>query len=297
MTAFLFPGQGSQTPGMGADFHHSSAQARDILDRAAAMSDAGWLDIMFQGTNAEVADTRMAQPALLAVEIAIAAHLKSNGLTPSLCAGHSLGEFSALVAAGALSFEQAFRLVQERARVMSEDVPQGAMVAIIGFDPATIGSVLPEGAQVANYNGPGQTIISGTVPAIEAAEQALKEAGAKRMVRLNVSGPFHSECMRRARDTFREILKKVDFQAPEIRFISSVSGTEETEPERIRELLGEQLCAPVRWTEVMAAIGPIEALEVGPGRVLQGLAKRTQNAPLVTPVGTCEAAEALGETA
>ncbi|MFO7974151.1 MAG: ACP S-malonyltransferase [Candidatus Hydrogenedentota bacterium] len=295
MTAFLFPGQGSQAPGMGADFYHASAHARDILDRAAAMSEAGWLDALFQGTDAEVGDTRMAQPALLAVEAAIGAHLKSNGVMPSLCAGHSLGEYTALVLAGALSFEEGFRLVRERARVMSEDVPEGAMTAVIGLEPAAIESVLPEGAQVANYNGPRQTIVSGTVPAIEAAEQALKEAGAKRVMRLNVSGPFHSECMRQARDAFRHVLQNAVLKAPNIRFISCVSGTDETEPERIRELLGEQLCAPVRWTDVMAAIGPVEALEVGPGRVLQGLAKRTENAPRVTPVGTVDAAAALGE--
>lgn len=296
MTGFLFPGQGSQAPGMGADFYAASTSARDILDRAAAMAESGWLDILLQGTDAELADTRMAQPALLAVEVAIAAHLKENGLTPSFCAGHSLGEYPALVAAGALTFEEAFRLVRERARVMSEDVPEGAMAAVIGLDAAAIEPLLPEGAQVANYNGPNQTIISGTVPAVEASETSLKEAGAKRVMRLNVSGPFHSECMRAARDTFREILQHAVLKPPAIRFVSSISGTDETDPERIRDLLGEQLCAPVRWTEVMAALGPVDALEVGPGRVLQGLAKRTENAPRVTPVGTLEAVEALGET-
>ncbi|HOD48669.1 MAG TPA: ACP S-malonyltransferase [Candidatus Hydrogenedentes bacterium] len=296
MTAFLFPGQGSQMPGMGADFYESSESARAVFDRAAAMMGEGWLDTVFRGTDAELADTRMAQPALLTAEAAIAAHLKAHGITPSLCAGHSLGEYSALVAADALSFEEAFRLVRERARVMSENVPDGAMAAVLGLDAGTIESLLPEGAQVANYNGPGQTIISGTAAAMEAAEHALKDAGAKRIMRLNVSGPFHSKYMCEARDAFRGILERAVLNAPATRFVSSVSGHEETEPERIRKLLGEQLCAPVRWTDVMAAIGPVEALEVGPGRVLQGLAKRTDKAPSVMPAGTLESAEALKGT-
>ena len=297
MTAFLYPGQGSQAPGMGADFREASAAARDIFDRAAAMTSAAWLDTLFHGSDADLADTRMAQPALLTVEVAITAHLAAIGVTPSVCAGHSLGEYSALVAAGALAFEETFRVVQERARLMSENVPEGAMAAVLGLDAAAIEAVLPEGVQVANYNGPGQTIVSGTAAALDAAEHALKEAGAKRVMRLNVSGPFHSEYMRPASETFRGFLETVALTAPETRFVSSVSGREETEPERIRELLASQLCAPVRWTEVMAALGPIEALEAGPGRVLQGLAKRTENAPSVTPVGTLEAAAALGEHA
>ena len=297
MTAFLFPGQGSQTPGMGADFYQSSQDARAIFDRAASLSAPGWLDTLFTGTEAELADTRMAQPALLTVETAMCAHLAASGIRPAVCAGHSLGEYSALVAAGALAFEEAFRLVQERARLMSENVPEGTMAAVMGLDPAAIEAALPEGAQVANYNGPGQTIISGTLAAIDAAEQSLKTAGAKRVMRLNVSGPFHSECMRAAADAFRGILGGAALKPPEIRFVSSVSGQEEPEPERIRDLLGRQLCAPVRWTEVMTAIGPAKALEVGPGRVLQGLAKRTENAPAVTPVGTLEGVAALGEHA
>lgn len=297
MTAFLFPGQGSQAPGMGADFYESSPPARDVFERAAALTNAGWLDRIFRGTDAELADTRMAQPALLTVEVAIAAHLKSHGVMPSVCAGHSLGEYSALVAAGALDFGEAFLLVQERARVTSEDVPEGAMAAVLGLEPAAIEAVLPEGAQVANYNGPGQTIISGTLPALDAAEQVLKEAGAKRVMRLNVSGPFHSEHMRQARDLFRAFLQSAALKTPETRFISSVSGRDEHDPERIRGLLGDQICAPVRWTDVMAVIGPVEALETGPGRVLQGLAKRTEAAPVVTPAGTLDALAALGENA
>ncbi|HNV22210.1 MAG TPA: ACP S-malonyltransferase, partial [Candidatus Hydrogenedentes bacterium] len=150
MTAFLYPGQGSQAPGMGADFREASAAARDIFDRAAAMTSAAWLDTLFHGSDADLADTRMAQPALLTVEVAITAHLAAAGATPSLCAGHSLGEYSALVAAGALAFEEAFRVVQERARLMSENVPEGAMAAVLGLDAAAIEAVLPGGVQVAN---------------------------------------------------------------------------------------------------------------------------------------------------
>ena len=297
MTAFLFPGQGSQAPGMGADFRDSSIAARDIFDRAVAMTSSAWLDTVFHGTDAELADTRMAQPALLTVEVAIAAHLAAVGVVPSVCAGHSLGEYSALVASDVLTFEEAFRVVQERARLMSEDVPEGAMAAVLGLDASAIEAALPQGAQVANYNGPGQTIISGAAAALDAAEPALKDAGAKRVMRLNVSGPFHSEYMRPASEAFRDFLETVALSAPETRFVSSVSGAEEVEPERIRGLLADQLCAPVRWTEVMAALGPVEALEVGPGRVLQGLARRTEQAPSVSPAGTFDAITASGEQA
>ena len=293
MRFFLFPGQGSQTPGMGQDFYESSPPARDILDRAAAAGSPGFLDTLFNGSAEALRDTRIAQVALLTVEVAIARHLEAAGHTPAGCAGHSLGELPALVVAGAGAFEEVFHLTEARARLMAENAPEGGMAAVIGLPPTQIQSVLPAGVEVANYNGPQQTIISGSIAGLAEAEQALKEAGAKRVMRLKVSGPFHSSYMRGALAEYRKGLDKVAFRPPQVRFISSVNAQEVTDPEEIRDLLLQQLCKPVRWTDVMRRIGPASALEVGPGRVLQGLAKRMEGAPQVEPVGTLEATQAL----
>lgn len=280
---------------MGRDFYDASPEAKAILDQAELLS-GGFLDTMFNGEAAAIGDTRVAQIALLTVGTAITEHLKARGIAPNGAAGHSLGEFTALVSAGSLSFEDAFRLVQVRARLMSEDVPPGSMAAVIGLAPDAIEEALPEGAQVANYNGPGQTIISGSVDAVEAAGPALKEAGAKRVLPLKVSGPFHSQLMAKGAEQFRAELRSITLNAPSIRFVSSVSGQEESDPETILALLSEQICAPVRWTDVMASVGQVSAIEAGPGKVLQGIAKRMDNAPEIALAGTLEAAQALEET-
>ena len=292
---FLFPGQGSQQPGMGKDFYDAYPRAREVLDAAASLSSPGWLDTVFNGPPEDLTKTTMAQPALLAVEVAIAESLKAKGITPAGCAGHSLGEFSALVAAGALEFESAFRLVQERARLMSENVPEGGMAAVIGLAPAAIAEALPEGVQIANYNGPGQTIISGTTAGLAAAQESLKAAGARRVMPLKVSGPFHSAGMAEAAEAFREVLRDAQLTNPAVPFISSVTGEAVSGPEAIRDALGRQICAPVNWTAVMACIGPVDALEVGPGKVLQGIAKRTENAPQIELAGSVDAVNALLE--
>jgi len=278
---------------MGHDFYDQSEPARAVFDEAESQLGAGFLDTLFNGTVDAVTDTRIAQTGLLTVGVAITRHLAGHGITPEGCAGHSLGEFTALVAAGALSFEAALPLVQERARLMAEEAPPGAMAAVLGMDAADLQTALPESVDIANYNGPGQTIISGSADAIAAAEQALKGAGAKRVMRLKVSGAFHSRLMQDAAEAFRSTLAGVPLQAPAVPFVSSVSGQREDSPETIRDLLARQIASPVRWTEVMAAVGPVAALEVGPGRVLQGLAKRTPNAPDITPAGTLEAANGL----
>jgi [acyl-carrier-protein] S-malonyltransferase len=290
---FLFPGQGSQAPGMGKDFFDNSPAAREVFDIAAELSEPGFLDIIFNGTAEQLKDTRVAQVALVACEVAMARHLQQRGLQPSGCAGHSVGEIAALVIAGTLPLEEAIPLTQTRARLMSEDVPEGGMAAVLGMDAADIEKFLPEGAEVANYNGPQQTIISGANAALDAAETALKSAGAKRVMRLPVSGPFHSSYMQAACTRFREILEHHTFGPLLVPVISSVSGELIASPEEARELLWKQLITPVRWTHVMGKIANQNAYEVGPGRVLQGIAKRMENAPDITPVGTFEAAEAL----
>jgi [acyl-carrier-protein] S-malonyltransferase len=279
---------------MGRDFYEHSPAARAVFDEASARAGDSFLAVIFEGTPEALAQTRVQQPALLTVEVAIARHLESRGIRPEGCAGHSLGEFSALVAAGSLEFGDAFEIVQTRARLMSEDVPEGAMAAVLGLDPEAIAAALPEGVQVANYNGPQQTIISGTKDGIEAAQAALKTAGAKRVLPLPVSGPFHSQLMTPAAERFREALAHVPLRAPDCRFVSSVSGGEASDPEEIRSLLGRQICAPVRWTDVLRTVGSGAAVEVGPGSVLQGIAKRMEGAPAVSAAGTYESAQALG---
>jgi [acyl-carrier-protein] S-malonyltransferase len=294
MKTWLFPGQGSQTPGMGEDLYRQSEDARRIFEEASAVLPDGFLDTLFHGEADAVNDTRVAQPGLLTVEAALAAHLKANGHTPAACAGHSLGEISALVAAEVVTFEDAIRFTVERARLMSEDIPDGGMAAVMGIDPAAIEAAL-EGAdaEIANYNSPQQIIISGTSAAIAKATDILKDAGAKRVMPLKVSGPFHSRHMRPAADAFAAVLKDVPFAAPKFPFISSVSGQAETDPARIKDLLGQQLYSPVRWMQTVAALPDAYALEVGPGSVLKGLAKRIDGAPAVDAAGTLEALDAF----
>lgn len=293
MSFFLFPGQGSQKPGMGQDFYEGSAAARAVFEEAAAIMPEGFLDAIFTGEAEALNQTRLAQPALLTVEIAIVRHLESLGITPEGCAGHSLGEIPALVTAGACTFVDALRFTCERARLMSEEVPEGGMAAVLGLDADAIAAALPPEVQVANYNGPAQTIISGSRAGLEAAETALKAAGAKRVLPLKVSGPFHSEFMRPAAEAFTRFLADVPFQAPRIRFISSVSGQEENDPETLRAWLGRQLVSPVRWTDIMTRLAGDSAFETGPGNVLQGLAKRMDSAPEVQTLGTLAEADSL----
>jgi len=278
---------------MGRDLYEGAPETRRYFEQAAAY-EPGLLDVMFQGEPETLAKTRYAQLALLTVEASLCHVLFSRGINPQVCAGHSLGEFSALFAAGALRFEEVLRLVDARSRLMTELVPPGGMAAVLGLPHDRLEQALPEGAYVANYNGPDQTIISGTHEAIKLAEESLKQAGAKRVMPLQVSGPFHSPLMTQARDAFAEVVGVAEISDPIYPFVSSVSGERVSDAGRIRELLANQICAPVQWTRVMSTIGAVPALEVGPGRVLQGLCKRMPGAPEpVFPVGTLEACQTL----
>jgi len=295
MTAFLFPGQGSQVPGMGRDFYEGSDAARDVLDAAAAIAGGEFLPLLFDGPAETLNLTVNAQPALVAVEVAIARHLESKGVTASAAAGHSVGEFAALVISGAMVFEDAFRLVQARGRCMSDGVPEGTMAAVLMLEAAKVEAALPDGAYVANYNGPTQTILAGTQAALDAAATAMKDAGARRVLPVKVSGPFHSPLMKTAEDAFRKELESAPIGAPSMPFVSSVTGVHESDPERIRELLAQQICAPIRWTQVFETLGAVPAVECGPGKVLQGIAKRMDGAPDVALAGTLdEASEVPG---
>jgi [acyl-carrier-protein] S-malonyltransferase len=293
MPFFLFPGQGSQKPGMLQDFYESSPTARHIIEAAASLMGDSFLSLLFEGPEEALRDTKIAQPALVTAGIAIASHLESIGVKPTGTAGHSIGEIAALAVAGCLKAETAIALAQERARLMAEESPEGTMAAVLGLSSDAIASALPEGAEIANFNGPQQTIISGTKEAVEKANGLLQEAGAKRVLPLKVSGPFHSTNMKKAAELFEKFIKDVPISPPSIPFFSSVSGKQETEPNRIRELLWKQLYSPVLWTDTMKSIGPVNALEVGPGNALTGIARRIDVAPSVAVAGTLEAIEKL----
>lgn len=293
MTAFLFPGQGSQAPGMGKDFYENSPAAKAVLDQAASLAGDGFLATLFDGPAETLKKPDVAQPALIAVEVAIARHLVASGVEPAVCAGHSFGEFSALVAVDALDFEDAFKLAQKRGELTADPGVDGGMAAVLGMPADAIEAALPEGVEVANFNGPSQTIISGSREGLAKAGELLKEAGAKRLVPLPVGAPFHTSYLADAQRAFAEHVEQAAIRPPALRFVSSISGKEEGDCMAIRDLLKEQICRPVRWTDVMAALGPVAALEVGPGNVLQGIAKRTDNAPAVAPAGTLEQADAV----
>ena len=290
--AYIFPGQGSQFPGMGKALYERSAEAREMMDRACEILGFPITDIMF-GEDAEALKaTRVTQPAIFIHSVVLA--LCSGQETPAMVAGPSLGEFSALVAAGALGFEDALRLVAVRASAMQkccEQVP-GTMAAVIKLPTETVeeicasctGLVIP-----ANYNSEGQIVISGEAEAVAEACAKMKEAGAKRALPLAVSGAFHSPLMEPARLELAEAIDQTPFQVPACPIYQNVTALPSTDPEVIKDNLLRQLTSPVRWTQTvqnMVADGADSFLEIGPGTVLQGLVKRI--APEVEVQGISE---------
>ena len=278
--AYIFPGQGSQFPGMGKALYERSAEARELMDRANEILGFPITDIMFGESAEDLKATRVTQPAIFIHSVVLA--LCSGLETPSMVAGHSLGEFSALAAAGAMSFEDALRLVAVRASAMQkccEQVP-GSMAAIIKLPTETIeevcascsGLVIP-----ANYNSEGQVVISGEAEAVAEACKKMMEAGAKRALPLPVSGAFHSPLMEPARLELAEAIDKTPFQAPACPVYQNVTALPSSDPEVIKANLLKQLTSPVRWTQTvqnMVADGADYFLEIGPGTVLQGLVGR-----------------------
>lgn len=280
MTAYVFPGQGSQFPGMGKEIYESSAQAREMMERADEILGFRITDIMFEGSDEDLKATRVTQPAIFLHSVCEA--LCSDLPKPDITGGHSLGEFSALVAAGAMDFEDGLRLVAARAEAMQKcclKVP-GTMAAIIGLPDATVEEICSrtEGTVVAaNYNCDSQVVISGEAEAVSKACEALKEAGAKRALPLNVSGAFHSPLMEPAREELAAAIADTGIRRPFCPVYQNVSALPETDPERIRENLLLQLTSPVRWTQSvrrMMSDGATEFKEIGPGTVLQGLIRR-----------------------
>ena len=285
MKAYVFPGQGAQFSGMGKDLYESSPEAKALMDKANDILGFRITDIMFSGTDEELKATRVTQPAIFIHSVALA--LCTPGLEkPDMVGGHSLGEFSALVAAGAVSFEDGLKLVAVRANEMQkccEKVP-GTMAAIIGLPTEKVeeicesidGVVIP-----ANYNCDGQIVISGEKEAVLAACEACKQAGAKRALPLAVSGAFHSPLMEPARAELAKAIEATEVRAPRCPIYQNVTALPETDPVRIKENLLKQLTSPVRWTQSvknMLADGATEFTELGPGTVLQGLVKRISGA-------------------
>ena len=285
MIAFVFPGQGSQYPGMGKDLAENFSTARQVFEEA---NDALGFDLAalcYNGPEDELRLTTNTQPAILTVSVAALKVLEQeSGLQPAYVAGHSLGEYSALVAAGGLSFADAVRTVRQRGAFMQEAVPVGvgAMAAILGLDAAELVAVCQEAAQgqvvsPANFNSPGQVVIAGHATAVERAIELAKAKGAKRAMSLPVSAPFHCSLMVPAGERLRDVLSQVAVGSLRTPVVTNVEASPNSDSGRIKELLVAQVSAPVRWDESvqkMAELGIERFIEIGPGKVLAGLIKR-----------------------
>lgn len=285
MKAYVFPGQGAQFPGMGKDLYDNSALAKEMFLKANEVLGFDIVKIMFEGTDEELKQTKVTQPAIFLHSTILAACL-GDSFQPDMVAGHSLGEFSALVANGTLHFEDALKLVYQRALAMQKacEIEPSTMAAILGLEDEVVEDICQkiEGVVVAaNYNCPGQLVISGSVAAIDEACIKLTEAGAKRALVLPVGGAFHSPLMEPAREELAAAIENTQFNQPKCPVYQNVTATAISDPSEIKRNLVSQLTAPVRWTQTMnqmIADGATEVIEVGPGKVLQGLFKKVDRA-------------------
>ena len=293
--AMTFPGQGSQSVGMLGDLAAAFPLVRETFEEASDALGSDLWTLSQQGPAEELNRTENTQPAMLAADIAVwRVWNEQGGPEPMLLAGHSLGEYAALVAAGALEFADAVRLVRERGRLMQEAVPagEGAMAAILGLDDDQVRAICAEAvqgevAEAVNFNSPGQVVIAGDAAAIARAVELAKAAGAKRALPLDVSVPSHCALMRDAAQRLREVLQSVDVEAPRIPVLHNVTVEPAAEPDAVRDLLARQLHGPVRWVETVRAMreqGAEALVEAGPGKVLTGLCKRIDRQITALPV-------------
>ncbi len=289
--AFVFPGQGAQAVGMGKDLYDANAEVRAMFERANQLLGFRITELMFDGTAEDLKQTKVTQPVVFLHSVAMA---KVLGRDPDAVAGHSLGEFSALVVAGALSFEEGLLLVSKRAMAMQRacEAVAGSMAAVLGLADEQVEAVCAtiDGVVVAaNYNCPGQLVISGEEQAVAKACAALKEAGARRALPLPVGGAFHSPLMEAAREELAAAIEAADFRTPRCPIYQNVDARPHTDPAEIKQNLIAQLTAPVRWTQLvqqMVADGVTEFAELGPGTVLQGLIRKIEPAVAVTSQAT-----------
>ena len=288
--AYVFPGQGSQFPGMGKAIVEQSEAAKKLVEQANTQLGFDLASIMFSGTEEELRRTDVTQPAIFLHSMLAYSTLQNP--QPSMVAGHSLGEFSALVAAGVLSFQDGLRLVAARANAMQKacELEPGTMAAVLGLEDQKVESICAGIAEIvvpANYNCPGQLVISGSVTGIEKACIALKEAGAKRAIVLPVGGAFHSPLMKAAEEELQGAIQSITFNAPSCPVYQNVVAMPVTDPATIKQNLINQLTGPVKWTQSVQAMlsdGATEFTEVGPGKVLQGLIQKIQKEVLVNGV-------------
>lgn len=281
MKAYVFPGQGAQFVGMGKDLYETNAEARELFDKANDILGFRITDLMFEGTEEDLKQTKVTQPAIFLHSVLLAKSL-GDDFKPDMVAGHSLGEFSALVAAGALSFEEGLRLVSARAHAMQKacEARPSTMAAVLALPDEKVEELCKEVNDVvapANFNCPGQVVISGTLEGIDAACEKMLAAGAKRAMKLKVGGAFHSPLMQPAQEELAEAIAKADFKTPVCPVYQNVDAKPHTDPEEIKANLIKQLTAPVRWTQDVEAMiddGADEFIELGPGSVLQGLVKK-----------------------
>lgn len=279
-TAFIFPGQGAQVIGMGKDFYENSPLSREVFDRASELLDLDMKALCFE-ENENINITEYTQAALVTTSVAMLRVLEEKGISPDVCAGLSLGEYCALVASKAMSFDDAVKTVRQRGILMQEAVPLGlgAMCAVIGLEGQVIADVCDtiDGVSVANYNCPGQIVISGKKEAVEEASGKLKDAGARRCVMLNVSGPFHSVMLKEAGEKLYEVLKDVELKDFTIPYVTNVTAEYVTDTKDIKELLKKQVSSSVKWqqsVERMIENGVDTFVEIGPNKTLASFVKK-----------------------
>lgn len=279
--AYLFPGQGAQFVGMGKDLYDYEVSTRDLFEQANEILGFRITDIMFNGTDEDLKQTKVTQPAIFLHSVVLVKAM-GNRFNPQMVAGHSLGEFSALVSANVFDFEAGLKLVARRANAMQKacELQPSTMAAVLGLDDFTVEDICQRVSDVvvpANYNCPGQLVISGSLAGIDKAMELLKEAGAKRVLPLNVGGAFHSPLMESAKAELQEAIEKTTFNAPICPVYQNIDAKPHTDPDAIKNNLIEQLTGPVRWTQIVLRMmedGATSFTEVGPGNVLQGLVKK-----------------------